>query len=73
MRTVTKYLSMLMVALSILVIASQTSAQTTLKTEGWETATNNSNVPPTGWATDVILGSNITYFMSSGTYPTSTP
>jgi hypothetical protein len=46
---------------------------TTLLTEGWESATNNSNVPPAGWAIDILSGLNITYFMSSGTYPTVAP
>lgn len=47
--------------------------QTTLLTEGWESATNNSNVPPTGWGIDLLGYTNITYYMSAGTYPAVAP
>jgi hypothetical protein len=73
MRNVTKYLSALILLLSMLVISYQGRAQTTLLTEGWEAAVNNSNTPPAGWGLDVILGSNITYYMSVGQSPTVNP
>jgi hypothetical protein len=62
-----------MVMLSILVIASQSKAQTTLLTEGWESTSVGSQVPPAGWAYDVIAGSSATFFESAGIYPTCTP
>ena len=48
-------------------------SQTTLLTEGWESTTDNSNVPPAGWGLDIVTGANITYYVSSGTNPTVTP
>jgi hypothetical protein len=62
-----------MVMLSILVIASQSKAQTTILTEGWESTTVGSQVPPAGWAYDVIAGSSATFFESAGTWPTCSP
>jgi len=74
MKNVTKKVQILMLLLlSVFVFTYQGKAQTTLLTEGWETATNNSNVPPAGWGLDVILGSNITYYYSTGTWPTIAP
>ncbi len=71
MRTITKYLSMLMVVLSILVFASQTKAQTTLLTEGWETG--NGTTPPAGWAIDLLGYASWTTFVTSGSFPATTP
>ena len=48
-------------------------AQTTLLTQDWSSATLNGNTPPAGWGLDVVLGSNITYYMSQGTWPTVAP
>ena len=73
MRNVTKYLSMLMVVLSILVFASQGRAQTTLLTEGFNTATPGGTVPPAGWGIDIVSGGNCTYFVTAGTWPTIAP
>ena len=72
MRTITKYLSMLMVVLSILVFASQTKAQTTLMTQGWETA-GIGTTPPAGWAIDLMGTSNWLSWAASGSYPAATP
>ena len=72
MRTVTKFLSMMMVALLLLVIAIQSNAQVTLFTEGWETAAVG-QTPPAGWAVDLVSGSNYTYFYATGSFPTCTP
>ena len=47
--------------------------QTTLLTEGWEATTDGSNTPPSGWALDVVGGSNITYYLSAGTHPAVAP
>ncbi|MCX6245570.1 MAG: hypothetical protein NTU98_12820 [Bacteroidetes bacterium] len=71
MRNVTKYLSMLMVILSILVFASQTKAQTTLMTQNWNTASGTT--PPAGWAIDQLGYGSWTSFITSGGYPTCTP
>src|ERR1035437_2295287 len=71
MRTITKYLSILMVILSILVFASQTKAQITLLTQGWETG--NGTTPPAGWAIDQLGYGSWTTFVASGSYPTTTP
>ena len=69
MKNVTKILQVLMVSL-LLVFAFQSKAQVTLFTEGWETAGNATQTPPAGWAVDVALGSNATWFMPTGTWPT---
>jgi hypothetical protein len=50
-----------------------TAAPVVLLGEGWELATNNSNVPPPNWGIDLLGYTNITYYMSSGTYPTVAP
>jgi hypothetical protein len=63
---------MLMVVLSILVFASQTKAQITLMTQGWETAAIGTT-PPTGWAIDLMGYSNWISFAASAGYPTATP
>ena len=73
MRNVTKYLSVLIVALSLLVIASQGRAQTILLTEGFNSATPGSNTPPTGWGLEVVSGANATYYLAQGTFPTVAP
>jgi len=72
MKNVTKIMQVLMV-LVLLAFASQTFAQTTLLTEGWESAAAGSTTPPAGWGMDVIAGSNITYYQTSGTWPTVAP
>ena len=46
---------------------------TALLTQDWSSTVLNSNVPPAGWGLDVVLGSNITYYMSQGTWPTVNP
>ncbi|TRZ74150.1 MAG: T9SS C-terminal target domain-containing protein [Bacteroidetes bacterium] len=71
MRTITKYLSMLMVVLSILVFASQTKAQITLMTQGWETGAGTT--PPAGWAIDQLGYGNWITFVTSGSFPTTSP
>src|ERR1035438_6339059 len=48
-------------------------AQTTLLTEGWESTTDGTNTPPTGWGLDIVSNANITYYKSVGTYPTINP
>jgi hypothetical protein len=72
MRTFTKHISVLMVFLSILVFVSQSRAQVTLYTQNWETAAVG-QVPPSGWAVDLVAGTNYTWFQSAGTWPTCTP
>jgi hypothetical protein len=64
---------LLLLCVSLLFTGITLMGQTTLLTEGWESATNNSNVPPTGWGIDLLGYTNITYYMSSGTYPTIAP
>jgi len=64
---------LLLFCVSLLLTGTTLLGQTTLLTEGWESATNNSNVPPTGWGIDLLGYTNITYYMSSGTYPTVAP
>ena len=59
--------------IALLLTGTTLTGQTTLLTEGWESATNNSNVPPTGWGIDLLGYSNITYYMSSGTNPVVAP
>jgi len=72
MKNVTKIMQVLMVFV-LLAFASQTIAQTTLLTEGWESAVAGSTTPPAGWGMDVVAGSNITYYQTSGTWPTVAP
>ncbi len=61
MKNVTKYLSMLMVVLSILIFASQTQAQSqVLYTQDW--STGSGYTPPSGWAVDQIVGGDSTYW-----------
>ena len=61
MKNVTKYLSMLMVVLSILIFASQTQAQSqVLYTQDW--STGSGYTPPSGWAVDAIVGGDSTYW-----------
>jgi hypothetical protein len=73
MRNVTKYLSVLMVALSMLVFVSQGRA-TILLTEGFNSATPGSNTPPAGWGLDVVSGgANATYYLTQGTWPSVAP
>jgi len=64
---------LVLVLLPLLFMVNTGKAQAIIFTEDWETATDNSNVPPAGWGIDVITGSNITYFMSQGTWPTILP
>src|ERR1035438_2840319 len=74
MRKFTRLLPVLMIAmLSTIFMANQGKAQTTLLTEGWETAAAGSNVPPAGWGIDLLGYTNITYYLTSGTYPTVAP
>ena len=60
----------LFVILSLLL--TSTKAQTTLFTEDWESAAIGTT-PPTGWATEVINGTNLTNFVASGSMPYTTP
>ena len=62
----------LLLFVSLFVLSFTNFAQTTLLTEDFETAAVG-QVPPTGWAVDLVSGTNYTYFQSAGTYPTSTP
>jgi hypothetical protein len=72
MRTLTKYLSMLMVMLSMLVFVSQTKAQTTLFTEGWESAAIGTT-PPAGWVVNQNGYGNWTSWVATGNYPAAAP
>jgi hypothetical protein len=73
MRNVTKMLQVLTAFfLMAFVFATQVNAQVTLFTESFESAAVG-QTPPAGWATDVVVGSNYTWFQSAGTWPTTTP
>jgi hypothetical protein len=63
----------LLFCVALLFTGTTLLGQTTLLTEGWESALLNGNTPPAGWGLDVIAGSNITYYMSQGTWPTIAP
>jgi len=71
MKTVTKLLQVVMVLL-LLAFASQTKAQLTIFTEGWESA-GIGTTPPAGWAVDTFTYGNWTSWVASGTYPSATP
>jgi len=71
MKTVTKLLPVLMVFL-LLAFASQTKAQITLLTEGWESAAIGTT-PPAGWAVDTFTYGNWTSWNSTGSYPAASP
>ena len=71
MKTVTKTLQVLMVLL-LLAFAFQTKAQTTLFTEGWETASIGTT-PPAGWAVNQLGYGNWLSWVSSGSYPSALP
>lgn len=58
--------------ISALILANLSFGQTLL-TEGWESAANNSNVPPAGWGIDLISGPDITYYTAMGQFPTVAP
>jgi hypothetical protein len=62
---------MLIVVLSILVIASQTQAQTVIYTQNWGTASGTT--PPAGWAINQLGYGSWTSFGSSGNYPAASP
>ena len=70
MRNVTKYLSMLMVVLSMLIFASQLNA-TVLYTQNW--GTGSGGVPPAGWAINQEGYGLWTSFAASGSYPAASP
>ena len=57
--------------LMVFVFATQGTAQVTLLTESFDAGTGQT--PPAGWTTELVSGSNYTYFNTSGTYPTVTP
>ena len=71
MKTVTQLLQVVMVLL-LLAFASQTKAQLTIFTEGWESA-GIGTTPPAGWAVDTFTYGNWTSWVASGTYPSATP
>jgi hypothetical protein len=73
MRKFTKMLSVLLIVMLSAFMTIQGRAQTTLLTEGWESAADGSTVPPTGWGIDLLGYANITYYLSSGTFPTVAP
>lgn len=64
---------LLLFCVSLLFTGIMAFGQTTLFTEGWESTTDGSNTPPTGWGLDIVSGANITYYKSVGTYPTINP
>ncbi|MCX6286150.1 MAG: hypothetical protein NTY96_03470, partial [Bacteroidetes bacterium] len=68
MKNVTKTLQVLMVLL-LLAFASQSKAQVTLFTEGWESAAVGA-VPPAGWAIDLLGYTNYLSWVNTGTLPT---
>ena len=71
MKLFTKHLQLLMVIL-LLAVASQALAQTTLFTEGWESASVGMT-PPAGWAVDTFTYGNWTSWAASGSYPSALP
>jgi len=71
MKLFTKHLQLLMVIL-LLAVASQALAQTTLFTEGWESASVGMT-PPAGWAVDTFTYGNWTSWTASGSYPSAMP
>jgi hypothetical protein len=62
----------LLFCVALLLTGTTLLGQTTLLTEGWESAAIG-NTPPAGWATDLVSGTNYTYFESAGTFPTCSP
>jgi len=64
---------LLLLIVSLLFTGITVFGQTTLLTEGWESTTAGSQVPPAGWAIDLLVGSNYIYFQSAGTFPTCSP
>ncbi|MCX6245568.1 MAG: hypothetical protein NTU98_12810 [Bacteroidetes bacterium] len=71
MKKCIRHLSGLMMILSILVFAFQLRAQTTLLTEGWNTASGTT--PPAGWAIGQLGYGSWTSFVTSGSFPVCTP
>ena len=60
------------VTLILMMLFLKGEAQTTLLTEGWESASIG-QAPPSGWAIDQISGVNHTWFKQNGMNPFCPP
>jgi len=73
MKSISKFIRLLLlIVLPSLVLIHTGRAQTTLFTEDFETAAIG-QTPPAGWGIDLVSGTNMINFVSTGWFPTCTP